>query len=227
MNRQWMQSLCVCVRTHILERTVSNQTPLRAYGGLSSVRPPMGGFLKPRPPLPTRSATPIAPTDRLRRDEEITARFITLVDEKGQVHERIRLADALRRFDRSSYFLIEVDPSAEPNPVCRMFDKKAIFEKQKASKKKKQTTPESVLKEVSFGWNVSLHDMDHKLGRASQFLEKGNKVKVEIVSKKGQQRLDPKEQQKVIDQVISHLSAFRVTKPAAFSNGACQIQFEK
>ncbi|KAI9033928.1 hypothetical protein CLU79DRAFT_726338, partial [Phycomyces nitens] len=227
MNRQWMQSLCVCVRTRTIERVIPAQVSLRAYGGLSSPRPPMNGLLKPRPPPTIRPAVPVAPTGRLRRDEEITARFITLVDEKGEVHDRIRLSDALHQFDRSSYFLIEVDPSAKPNPVCRMFDKKAIFEKQKASKKKKQTAPESVLKEIAFGWNVSPHDMDHKLGRASQFLEKGNKVKVEIVSKKGQKRPDAAEQQKVIDQVTAHLSDFRVTKPAVFAHGACQIQFEK
>ncbi|OAD07950.1 hypothetical protein MUCCIDRAFT_154798, partial [Mucor lusitanicus CBS 277.49] len=95
-----------------------------------------------------------SPSGRSRRDEEISSRFITFVNEQGQVKERCRVKDVLMEFDRSRYFLIEVDPTVKP-PVCRLFDKKSLFEKEKLSKKKKQTSPESVLKEIVFGWNVS------------------------------------------------------------------------
>ncbi|KAI8972662.1 hypothetical protein BDB01DRAFT_690548, partial [Pilobolus umbonatus] len=136
------------------------------------------------------------------RDEEISSRFITFVDEEGEVHTRCRLNDVLQEFDRSKYFLVEVDPNAKPNPVCRLFDKKALFEKEKQNKKKKQTAPESILKEVMFGWNVSAHDMEHKLNKACQFLDKGNKVKIDIVYKKGQKRVDKETQDEVVSTVV-------------------------
>ncbi|KAI7855604.1 translation initiation factor IF-3, C-terminal domain-containing protein [Circinella umbellata] len=164
---------------------------------------------------------------RPRRDEEITSRFITFIDDKGQVLEqRARLDDVLHSFDRSQYFLMEVQPGK--TPVCRLFDKKAMFEKQKQKKKTKQTNPEAVVKEIVFGWNVSEHDMEHKLGRAKQFLEKGNKVKIEITTKKGQQRLDKQEKAQVVERVAEHLSDYKNTKKAAFVQGGnCVLQYEK
>ena len=164
---------------------------------------------------------------RPRRDEEITSRFITFIDDKGQVLEqRARLDDVLHKFDRSQYFLMEVQPGKIP--VCRLFDKKAMFEKQKQKKKAKQTNPEAVVKEIVFGWNVSEHDMEHKLGRAKQFLEKGNKVKIEITTKKGQQRLDKQEKAQVVERVAEHLSDYKSTKKAAFIQGGnCVLQYEK
>ncbi|KAG2222591.1 hypothetical protein INT45_008710 [Circinella minor] len=164
---------------------------------------------------------------RPRRDEEITSRFITFIDDKGQVLEqRARLDDVLHSFDRSQYFLMEVQPGK--TPVCRLFDKKAMFEKQKQKKKTKQTNPEAVVKEIVFGWNVSEHDMEHKLGRAKQFLEKGNKVKIEITTKKGQQRLDKQEKIQVIERVAEHLNDYKSTKKADFIQGGnCVLQYEK
>lgn len=164
---------------------------------------------------------------RPKRDEEITSRFITFVDENGTVHQRKKLSMVLQEFDRSAYFLIEVDPTSNP-PVCRLFEKKQLFEKEKANKKKKKTssTPEQVTKEINFGWNVSLHDMGHKLSKAIQFLEKGNKVKVEIVHKKGQQRVDKETQRCVIDQVQQHLKDFKLFKEPKFSGANCMMQFE-
>lgn len=168
-----------------------------------------------------------SPSGRSRRDEEISSRFITFVDEKGQVHNRCRVNDILSDFDRSRYFLVEVDPSAKPNPVCRLFDKKAMFEREKASKKKKQTAPESILKEVVFGWNVSAHDMEHKLNKAIQFLDKGNKVKLDIVYKRGQKRVDKETQQEVIATVSGLLDAYKLTKQPSFAGHNCSMQYEK
>lgn len=166
------------------------------------------------------------PTGRSRRDEEINSRFITFVDEEGQVHNRCRVNDILNDFDRSRYFLVEVDPSAKP-PVCRLLDKKVLFEKEKQGKKKKQTSPESVLKEIVFGWNVSAHDMEHKLNKAIQFLDKGNKVKLDIVYKRGQKRVDKETQQQVISTVSNLMEQYKLAKQPAFTGHNCSMQFER
>lgn len=167
------------------------------------------------------------PSGRSRRDEEISSRFITFVDEQGQVHNRCRVNDILSDFDRSRYFLVEVDPAAKPNPVCRLLDKKAMFEREKQSKKKKQTAPESILKEIVFGWNVSAHDMEHKLNKAIQFLDKGNKVKLDIVYKRGQKRVDKETQQEVIATVSGLMEDYKLTKQPAFAGNNCSMQFER
>ncbi|ORX57397.1 hypothetical protein DM01DRAFT_1334023 [Hesseltinella vesiculosa] len=161
---------------------------------------------------------------RQRRDEEITSKYVNYVDNEGQLHERQLLDRVLSSFDRSLYFLVEVNASAKP-PVCRLFDKKHLFEKQKASKKKPKQV-EHITKEVTFGWNVSEHDMGHKLNKAVQFLDKGNRVKIEIKHKKGQQRLDKVSQEEVIAQVKDYLQDFKLTKGPEIKGNICVFQFE-
>ncbi|CDS10012.1 hypothetical protein LRAMOSA02689 [Lichtheimia ramosa] len=178
-----------------------------------------------KPSRPDRSGS--KPMDRPPRDGEITARFITYVDAEGQViQQRAPLEQVLRQYDSSKYFLVQVGGGS--TPVCRLFEKKAMFERQKAKKKNKQVrTPESIVKEIVLGWNVSAHDMDHKLRHAKQFLEKGNKVKIEIVNKKGQVRLTRDEQKEYVDRIMDQLTEYKPTKPPAYSGGTCIVQFEK
>lgn len=192
----------------------------------AAFRPPQP--LTPLQPQPSATSGQPSKTSsgRSRRDEEINSRFITFIDERGELHNRCRLNDILNEFDRSRYFLVEVDPSAKPNPVCRLFDKKALFDKEKQNKKKKQTAPESILKEIVFGWNVSSHDMEHKLNKAIQFLDKGNKVKLDIVYKRGQNRVDRETQQKVIATVAALMEDYKLAKSPAFNGQNCSMQFE-
>lgn len=224
MLRLLKPSLRLSVRSF---NTLAQALPL---GGQRSRQSAAATTFRPLAPLQqvVKPATPVAqkPGSRARRDEEISSRFITFVDEQGQVHNRARVNDILNDFDRSRYFLVEVDPLAKP-PVCRLLDKKALFEKEKQGKKKKQTTPESVLKEIVFGWNVSAHDMEHKLNKAIQFLDKGNKVKLDIVYKRGQKRVDKETQQQVIATVSSLMEDYKLTKQPAFNGHNCSMQFER
>jgi translation initiation factor IF-3 len=211
-----------CGRLSVVQlRTYKRPTPAAAPL-LSSSISPTGNAQTTSPPPPTKKL------GRQRRDEEITARFITLVDENGTVHRDVRLKQVLGNLDRQSFFLVEVDPQAEPHPVCRITPKKAVFEKTKAAKRQHTARPEAVLKEVTFGWNVSPHDMGHKLGKAEQFLAKGNKVKIEVVAKKGQQRMPREAQEAVIEKIVSQLKPFsKAMKNPSFVQGAtCIIVFE-
>jgi translation initiation factor IF-3 len=190
------------------------------------VRDPLGAVLAAATESP-QSATPSPPKQkklgRPRRDEEITARFITLVDESGTVHRDVRIKDAISKLNRQDHFLIEVDPLAEPHPVCRITPKKAVFEKRQNTSR-----PEAVLKEVTFGWNVSPHDMGHKLQKAEQFLAKGNKVRIEVVAKKGQQRLPRNAQEEVIEKIVAQLKPYAkaMKNPTFVQNATCIIVFE-
>lgn len=193
-----------------------------------SLRPlnPLQPLQQQQQPQQPQQQAQKSPSGRSRRDEEISSRFITFVNEQGQVKERCKVKDVLLEFDRSRYFLIEVDPTVKP-PVCRLFDKKSLFEKEKMNKKKKQTSPESVLKEIVFGWNVSEHDMEHKLNKAAQFLDKGNKVKIDIVYKRGQKRVDKETQEQVVSTVSSWMDQYKITKKPAFAGHNCSMQFER
>jgi len=74
--------------------------------------------------------------------------------------------------------LVEVAPNANP-PVCRIVDfGKFRYEVAKQEREKKQST--SKLKELKFRVNCAEHDYMTKIRRGEQFLDKGNKLKVQL-----------------------------------------------
>ena len=90
----------------------------------------------------------------------------------------MRTSDALRRANQMGLDLVEIAPTANP-PVCQIVDfGKYRYELAKQEKDRKHTT--SKLKEVKFRVNIDEHDYTTKLRRAEEFLDKGNKVKVQL-----------------------------------------------
>lgn len=90
----------------------------------------------------------------------------------------MKLQDALRKAQSLGLDLVEVAPNANP-PVCRIVDfGKFRYELAKQEKDKKQNS--SKLKEIKFRVNIDEHDYLTKIRRAEQFLDKGNKLKVQL-----------------------------------------------
>ncbi len=90
----------------------------------------------------------------------------------------MKLQDALRKAQGIGLDLVEVAPNANP-PVCRIVDfGKFRYELAKQEKDKKQNT--SKLKELKFRVNIDEHDYLTKIRRGEQFLDKGNKLKVQL-----------------------------------------------
>jgi translation initiation factor IF-3 len=90
----------------------------------------------------------------------------------------LKLPDALRKAQGMGLDLVEVAPNANP-PVCRIVDfGKFRYELSKQDKEKKNSA--SKLKEIKFRVNIDEHDYVTKLRRAEEFLDKGNKVKVQL-----------------------------------------------
>ena len=90
----------------------------------------------------------------------------------------LRLQDAIRKAQSLGLDLVEVAPNANP-PVCRIVDfGKFRYEVAKQEKEKKQST--SKLKELKFRVNCAEHDYMTKIRRGEQFLDKGNKLKIQL-----------------------------------------------
>ncbi len=90
----------------------------------------------------------------------------------------MKLSDALRKAQGIGLDLVEVAPNADP-PVCRIVDfGKFRYAMAKQDKERKHTS--SKLKEIKFRVNIDEHDYHTKVRRAEEFLDKGNKVKVQL-----------------------------------------------
>ena len=70
--------------------------------------------------------------------------------------------------------LVEVSPNGEP-PVCRIMDY-GRWKYRRSKKTGKSKSHVSVIKEIRLRPKTGLHDQDVKLGRAREFISKGDKV---------------------------------------------------
>ena len=96
----------------------------------------------------------------------------------GQQLGVMKLSDAIRKAQEMGLDLVEVAASANP-PVCRIVDfGKFKYEAAKHDKEKKNSS--SKLKEIKFRVNIDEHDYVTKMRHAEEFLDKGNKVRVQL-----------------------------------------------
>ncbi len=90
----------------------------------------------------------------------------------------LKLSDALRKAQGLGLDLVEVAPTANP-PVCKIVDfGKFRYDIAKQEKEKKASGTK--LKEIKFRVNIDAHDYMTKLRHGEQFLDKGNKVRVQL-----------------------------------------------
>ena len=112
-------------------------------------------------------------------NHRIRAREVRVIN--GATSEQLgvlKLPDALRKAEELGLDLVEVAPNANP-PVCRIVNfGKYRYELAKQDKDKKSTAGK--VKEVKFRVNIDSHDYLTKLRHAEEFLDKGNKLKVQL-----------------------------------------------
>src|SRR6267142_2484946 len=90
----------------------------------------------------------------------------------------MRLNDALRKAQTLGLDLVEVAPTANP-PVCKIIDfGKFRYDISKHTKDKKPAS--SKLKEIKFRVNIDEHDYLTKIRHGEEFLDRGNKVRVQL-----------------------------------------------
>src|SRR5947207_11925833 len=96
----------------------------------------------------------------------------------GELLRVMKLSDALRNAQSLGLDLGEVAPTANP-PVCKIVDfGKFRYDISKHEKDKKTTGAR--LKEIKFRVNIDDHDYLTKVRHAEEFLERGNKVRVQL-----------------------------------------------
>lgn len=90
----------------------------------------------------------------------------------------MKLSEALKRAQSMGLDLVEVAPTANP-PVCKIVDfGKFRYDISKQVKDKRSSGAK--LKEIKFRVNIDDHDYLTKIRHAEEFLDKGNKVRVQL-----------------------------------------------
>lgn len=126
-----------------------------------------------------RPDKPLIPLFRL--NGRITVPEVRLLDDEGnnlgvfQTHEAINMA-----IERESD-LVEINPKAVP-PVCKITDFSHFkYRKEKEIRKQKQQAHETEVKGIRLSVRIGEHDMSIRVAQAEKFLNRGDKVKIELI----------------------------------------------
>lgn len=95
----------------------------------------------------------------------------------------MRIADALELASNRGLDLVMVADKVQP-PVCRLMDYgKLQYEQKKKRRESSKASSSSVLKELSISLKIANHDLETKVKQAQNFLQKGHKVKFNLILK--------------------------------------------
>ena len=122
----------------------------------------------------------IATNKRARRNEEIDAREVRVIDSSGDQAGVMPLRDAIELAKDQDLDLVEVSPNADP-PVCRIMDfGKYLFELNKKAQSARRKQKQVHVKEIKFRPGTDEGDYKVKLRKLREFLEDGDKAKVTL-----------------------------------------------
>jgi len=117
----------------------------------------------------------------LRKNEEIRAPFITLIQEDGERIENCETRKALELAYDKGLDLVLVAPQLNP-PVAKIMDwGKYKYEQTKKTEKSKKAQKVLEIKEIRLRPKTSQHDLDIKIRKIREFIEKGHKVKITMI----------------------------------------------
>jgi len=106
--------------------------------------------------------------------------MVRLVGEDGGP-QVIPLQEALQKASDKGLDLVEISPNQDP-PVVKIIDySKFKFEQIKKAKEAKKKQKVIQVKEIKLRPSIDLHDFQHKVRHAREFIEEGNKVKFTVM----------------------------------------------
>lgn len=112
-------------------------------------------------------------------NNQIRAPRIRVIDEAGKQLGVISSEEALRIARERNLDLIQVTERVEP-PVCKIGDYgKYLYQEEKKNKSAKKHKG-GELKGIRLTFNISLHDLETRVHQAEKFLNKGDKIRVEL-----------------------------------------------
>ena len=115
-----------------------------------------------------------------RRNEEITAPRVRVIDAEGNQLGILLTREALAKAEEAGFDLVEVSPNADP-PVCKIMDYgKFVYQKDKQQQAARRKQKQIQIKEVKFRPTTEEADYQTKMRALTRFLEEGDKIKITV-----------------------------------------------
>jgi translation initiation factor IF-3 len=123
------------------------------------------------------------PEKKFRVNEYIRIPEVFLIDENGEQIGVMPIGEAMAKAREAGMDLVEVNPAARP-PVVKVMDYGQFkYEQDKKAHKQKVQQKKIDTKGIRLSVRISSNDFNFRVEQAKKFLEKGNKLKIELVLK--------------------------------------------
>lgn len=154
-----------------------------------------------------RIRQPKIPLPLYKVNRQIKAEELRVINEKGEILGVLSLEEAIRLAGEKELDLVEVSPKANP-PVARLLEYSQFkYQKEKEIHKQRAQSKQVDLKGIRLSVRISEHDMEVRLKQAKKFLERGDKVRVEIVLR-GREKSHPELAKEMIEKFLADLGGF-------------------
>lgn len=160
-----------------------------------------------------------------RKNEAIRTPEVAVIDEAGNPLGNLKTFEALAIARERELDLVEVSPLANP-PVCRIMEF-GQFQYQQAKKLQAQKAKikKVDLKELRLTYRMGAHDIQIRADQAKKFLDKGHKVKVDMLLKR-RERAHLRDGIAKVNEFANMLSSIAVIEsPLKVNGGQISITF--
>jgi translation initiation factor IF-3 len=149
-----------------------------------------------------------------RKNDQIRAPKVMVITEKGENLGVMNTQEALIKAKELNLDLVEVGSNAKP-PVCKIMDySKYIYRQKKKQRKNRQKSKD--MKEFKFSPVIETADINTRVRRATEYLEKGHPVRITMYRKGRQSHEQAK---KVFNEILTNFSEYSTIEPKAKEEG--------
>jgi translation initiation factor IF-3 len=148
-----------------------------------------------------------------RKNEEIRVPEVMVVKDDENLGI-MKTPDAIAEAKEKGVDLVEVGPKAKP-PVCKMMDySKYMYRQKKKQRKNRQKSKD--MKEFKFSPVIDVGDINTRVRRSLEYLEKGHPVRISMY-RRGRQ--SPEQAEKVFDEILTNFSEYSSIEPSPKKDG--------
>lgn len=136
-------------------------------------------------------------TKQHRANLQIRVDQIRVIGADGEQLGVMLTRDALAHAQDKGLDLVEVSPNADP-PVCKILDYGAHqYQQDRIARKQKSKQKAAEIKGVRISFKIGVHDLEMKAKQSQKFLDRGDRVKLEIILRGRENRFKDKAVEKM------------------------------
>lgn len=151
-----------------------------------------------------------------RKNEWIKVPMVTVITEEGENLGEMKTEDALKKARGDGLDLVEVGADAKP-PVCKIMDySKYLYQQNKKQRANKKKSKQKDMKEFKFSPVIDTADIDTRVRRSLEFLEKGHPVRITMY-RKGRQSQEQAE--RVFTEILTNFDEYSTIEPEPKKEG--------